>query len=253
MSLPRTIYLWFLLLVLGFAAPLIMERHSLTVEGTPAAAKAEALSAQDFERFADAERAARSGFADDALLRRPGYRELLGASQKSIEKERQKAWSDARAAYSDLTKTSQAPNVARRILILDHALGKPLDETVVARNLVPALRAAKTPENEIEAELTLWRALYGGHKAFPTSSSLAAEVGRVQRMRLRFMENRVLADLYHAYGDTARAQAARRAFDDAALADRTRQLAFSVAALLSLVIGLGLLLYFAVHAYERRH
>jgi hypothetical protein len=247
--LPWTIYLWLAVLVIGFVAPLIMERRTLSLEGTPTP---ETLSAQDFERFADAERVTRSGFADDALLRRSGFRELLGDNQKSVEKQRRKAWQDALATYGNLAKTTQAPNVARRILIVDHVLDRPLDQAVLARELAPALRTTRTKQSEIDAELALWRALYGGQKRMRTSRSLPVEEARVRGMRLRFLENRVLADLYHAYGETARARAAQQAFDDAALADRARQLAFGVAALLGLVVGGGLLLYFGVHSYERR-
>jgi membrane protease YdiL (CAAX protease family) len=253
MSLPRTIYIWLALLVIGFVAPLLMERRAISMEPTATAAKSDAVSAQDFERFAEAEQATRSGFADDALLRRSGFRELMGSSQKSIEKQRQKAWSDALTAYKKLAKTTRSPNVARRILIIDHALGRPLDPAVLERDLVPDLRAAGTKQGEIEKEQALWRRIYGGGKAPRTSGAVPAEAeARVRGMRLRFLQNRVLADVYTAYGDTTRARAAQQAFDDAALADRARQLGFGVAALLGLVIGGGLLLYFSVHAYERR-
>src|SRR5689334_3973600 len=122
-ALPPTIYVWVVLLVLGFFAPLVLERPSLSSEGTPSTAEGETLSAQGFERYADAERALRSGFADDARLRRPGFGELFGGDRNAVVKRRQSAWKDALATYRLLAKTAHAPNVARRILILEHVSG----------------------------------------------------------------------------------------------------------------------------------
>jgi membrane protease YdiL (CAAX protease family) len=255
MALPRTIYVWLTLLILGFVAPLVMERHTLSVEGTPSAARREALSAQDFERYADAERATRSGFADDALLRRPGYTDFLGGRRevKAIEQRRQSAWKDALETYQRQAKTTNSPNVARRILIMEHALGQRLSESVLTVDLPADLRATKKRATDIAAEVALWRALYGGKRqARPPGAPLPAAVARVRGMRLRFLEDRVLADLYRAYGNADRAAAAQRALDASALDDRAREVAFGVVFLLAFVVGLGFLIYFGVHAYERR-
>jgi uncharacterized protein len=171
------------------------------------------LSGPAYESYLEAERLTRSYYAF------PG-RDLAPLSE-------------ALALYRALALTQTEPNLARKALILGNLRGLALDGAILKR----------LPEDE----RTLWRALYG-RPAPPLPPD--AEV-KLRAMRLRFLDNQALLDLYSRQGDL---QAAARA--DARLTEQAQRALSRVTPLVLVgtvlqVIGLGLLLFVLFVAVRR--
>ena len=247
-GLPWTIYIWFAIIVATLLAPRVMER--LGVEFERPRATREALTASEFERYIEAARNIRVAFAQSALQARL---KTKGLPTNDIISAKQGADSLKKAIeqYGEMEKTSHVPNISRILLILDHAAGKPLDEERLGGKLPQALRDAKKNPEEIAAEESLWRTLYGDTK--PASPAfLSQQEKMIRSFELHFLENRALTDLYRAYEDKAQAKATQTALDAEAVSYLGREAVFGLAVLAGIAAGIALLLFVVRAALLRR-
>lgn len=214
-TLPKTIYLWLVLLIasllLGNRLEPRITRPSPTVKPTKIG-----LSGPNFERYLTAERLTRTHYA----LAKFGGSDTLP---------------EALAIYRELALATNQLNPARKVLILGNQLHKPLDETIL--KLLP------------EGEQSLWRSLYGPYP--PPPIPLDAEA-QLMAMQLRFLDNQALADLYKRLDNSQAAEAAEARRDaEAQGAILKRLVPLFVLAVLGGVIGLGLLLFVGFVALRR--
>jgi membrane protease YdiL (CAAX protease family) len=237
MKVPRTAYLWLLLLVLSFVLPPLIK--AVVPAARHAAVAAEAgLSTQDFEQYREAEAKARLAFAGELI---PGVE-----ANAVAERSKRRALRDAVTGYRKLAETTHAPNMARRVLILTNAQNKPFREQDVTALLIPNLKDAKRPQAEIDAEAALWRSVYG-EKRVP-SDRVPEAARRIRAMRLRFLQDLALADLYRAAGDTQTAERYTARLEAKATSYQNTQLATVVPMLFGALTGLVFLIVFAAAA-----
>lgn len=229
MALPRTVWLWLALLILTAIALPRDEEKPLR----RAPVREAGLSASAFEKYVEAESNTRDAFVIGALGARAGQREkMLDSAVRS---------------YRSLTASTSSSNMPRRVLILENYRGRPLDEAILTRALPADLKAAgKTPE-EITAEITLWRSLYG-KKPFVASADVPDAERRIRQMQLRFLQTRALHDLYAAAGQKERAAALQTALDQEATRHFSRKAVLVGGMILAFLAGLPLLIVFIVSA-----
>ena len=248
-NLPRTAYIYLALLIFSFIAPLAIRAvvpKSLSHQQATAEGK---LSQQDFERYMSAETSVRMGIGQIRALSATGKMPNTKVLGRALDKLKANPLADAEADYRALSTATHVPNMDRRVLILDHALGRPWDGVFVKQHLVPNLRLAKTSAAETSAELLLWHALYADRHLAPASVPAAEQ--RIRGMNLKFLQDRALADLYTAAGQTAlrdRAEARLTAVADGATA---RQLASGIFLLIGFLVGFTFLLLFLIAAGTR--
>ncbi len=237
---PATIWAWLLIFALITLSDLRGERRA-------GARSVEPITSQTFEAYVEAESNTRQAFG------------LRAASQNvPLAGAENKAFADAIAAYRAVLQSgTPAPNTARRLLIVAHAAGRPFDAQMADETLPRALRASGTKNpKDVQAETDLWRALYGAvppktAKNAPSrlrkiaAAALPAYAERIRQMRLRFLEDRALADLYAAAGDTRQARALNDRFQQKARGFFQLSIALVVAGLLAFVVGLVFLGIFA--------
>jgi membrane protease YdiL (CAAX protease family) len=200
-ALPKSLYVYLALLILSFVLPPVLQTAIPKITHHGHATPEGALSDQDFEKYLSAETETRTLLFTESMsgLFSSGTEAPTSSLLKGTATEELKT---TIADYRALSGTTHVPNMDRRILILQHHAGLPLDETTLTRTLPANLRLAKTPESDIAAEIDLWRRLYGAApirapKKPPFLTSERDE-RRIQSMHLRFLENQALADLYHA-------------------------------------------------------
>ena len=221
-KIPPTVFVWLLLLVLTYvAAPALSGR----VKDKTPLKSADSLSTQEFGLYTQAELSARVGLGPQAGAQ----------SLKSLQ--------TARDNYRKLADSTQVPNMARRVLILDHAAGKPLDEKLLQSGV-----EANIPDRaEATREVALWRGLYGKGPA----PAVAPAEARIRAMHLRFLEARALADLYNATGNKQKAAA-----QDALVSGNSTRFILRLGGLflvggLAGLTGVGLLIYFVIAAAQK--
>jgi membrane protease YdiL (CAAX protease family) len=242
MSLPRSAYVWLFLLILSVIGGRFLDLAERSRERTRAVAEY-VPTASDFSAFIQAEANVRLAVYYQTLPDMPVASPFGGG--RDLKQQRQKALSDATKLYRGLSKTATAPNLARRILILEHLSGKPLDEKLLTDDLALDLKAREKPAKEISDELTFWRALYAGQVPDPPLSAAAWEK-RIRAMEIGFLEDRLLADLYTTVGDKQRTDLAESRLENNARAFVSRSLATNLPLILGFVLGvvlLGMYLY----------
>jgi membrane protease YdiL (CAAX protease family) len=193
--LPRTTLVYLCIIVLSYVvAPLIRSvlidtptRRHVNAEGE--------LNEQDFNKYVSAERDVRSALVPGSLVSASGSAKSI----RSAKADREKSLAAAVSAYRSLSSATHVPNMDRRVLIIDHALSRPIDETVLMQHLRPNLRNAGVATPAIDREIALWRSLYGAGVVAP--ADVAQNAALVREMHLHSTEDRALADLYHASGD----------------------------------------------------
>jgi membrane protease YdiL (CAAX protease family) len=220
-SLPKTSYLWAVLLI---AALIIGGRREKKPEGQ----RTPALTGTGFSDTLTAEQQARLGMSSL----------ISGASVRPLD--------DAYRIYVRLARTRPVPAPTRRALIVGAAAKKPLDPWLLD-DLRADLRALETPPEQIDTEVRLWRALYGsGARIEP------GDEDRIRTMDLGFFGEWAVADLKEKLGHKAEAAALREKVS----AEATRAtLKFAALALLMALAGLtgvALLVLFTIAATTRR-
>lgn len=240
---PATAWAWLLI----FAVLTVFDARG---ERRPAARAAEPITSLTFEAYVEAETATRQAFGIRAAAGGLDGATIVG----------DKAFDEAIKAYRDVLQSgTPAPGAARRLLIVAHAAGRPFDGRVVDETLPRALQAAGTNAKEIRAETALWRALYAAVPPLPrgngnrrdaaarriAAADVAAYSKRIRALRLRFLEDRALADLYQAAGETRQARAAADRFARRAGTFQFRLLVIGALGLVTFVAGLVFLGIFA--------
>ena len=234
-TVPPTAYLWLSLLLATFAL-----RPFLEPSARLAPARTETQTATVFEKTVQAEYQTRVAFGVSAY---EGLSPGVAASRK-------KALGDAIRQYRSLLGKTSSPNLPRRLLVLLHAAESPFEERLVSESLVPALRSAGTSRAEIDAETALWRDLYGKRQVSPDRAP--DEERRIRGMRLGFLEDRALQDLYAASGDRARADRYRERLTSAAGRFLSRIVPMLLLLALTFFAGLIFLIVFLVTVVDKR-
>jgi len=209
-ALPPTAFVWIAILVLLSLLGQALRPSARAVGGVAA----EPITASAFEKTVASEMSTRLAFGASALADRMG---VSGGKQGVAETH--KAFDDAlKSQRAQLAGRAPSADAARRVLILARAAKRKPDPKLLDETLPRALRAAGKSPNQIRAETALWRAVYGSAPAVRLPAARADEYdGRLRGLRLGFLENRALADLYAAAGDVKQATVFARRFDDAAL------------------------------------
>ncbi|MBC8102888.1 MAG: CPBP family intramembrane metalloprotease [Cytophagales bacterium] len=248
MAVPGTLFIWLILLALSFAAPALIPQKERRVSP----GRENSLSVQDFNAYAQSETYLRVAFgveASERLLGTLGGGGLAGIASASTRNQetRIRSLQDAARNYRKLLKTETAPNIARRILIVEHAAKKPLDTALLTKTLPEALKKTGVRPAPIATEQSFWRELYGTPPS--VSAANAAKYEQIVRgMKLRFLQNYVLADLYTAASDPQKAASFRSAFDAAALKGIAAQSAIGLYIGFVALAGLVFLVIFLVAA-----
>jgi membrane protease YdiL (CAAX protease family) len=245
-AVPRTTYLWLALLLLVQGLSFGRERAATRRDG-------ERLTGAAFEKYVAAESKVRAAFGLSAVERMTGEVGAPGTGAGGAMSERRReALTEAVDDYRDLTEQTNAPNIPRRILILENALGRPLNPALLAVDLEKALAAAGTPPAERKAERTLWSDLYGSKNAKIAPSRVAGYEERIRAMRLRSLEDQALHDLYAAGGDTARAQQFARRQEQRSTTFLFRTAALTLPLFVAFFAGLVFLAIFVLNAWRGR-
>ena len=223
-----TLYVWLFLLVLGFAAP------SFLPSGRTKAVRETGVTAPDFQKYAAAETGAKSAFGIKTFA--------SGAAGMSAQTLLAKSVRD----YRDLLNANPSPNIARRILILEHSLQQPLDEKLLTGALTNALRRDKVSKTKQEDEISFWRGIYGD--GVQSEAFAANGAAQIRAMNLRFWENRALADFYQAANQKTEAEQAESAFRKNAADFAAKELSLNGSVLLLFLAGIGFLTVFVAAA-----
>lgn len=239
-ALPWTIYLWLAVIVAATLAPRIAERAGIALE-RPRVTK-EVFTDTEFKQYVEAARNVRTAFADRAINARLKDKKLP-TENLTTAKRGPDSLAAAIQQYRAMEKTSSVPNVSRVLLILERVNGKPLDEKRLTGPLTVALKESKKTPQEISAELTLWRILYGDEKTPAPLPPLAEQEKRVRDFDLHFLERRALTDLYLAYGDKAKAAKTQEKLDADAVAYRIKEGVVIVAVLGAVAVAIGVLVW----------
>lgn len=253
MTVPTTIYVWLFLLIVTFLAPAVVPQDERRVSSGREAT----LSAPEFAELADAETKARSAFGIDASQRKLrslgglGGLGSLGSLTGNSASQRDSLLGDAAKTFRSLEKSLHTPGLVRRVLVVEHAQGKPLDNTLLTKDLPNALKEDGQNAGRIAEEQRLWRGIYGDP---PSVSRLdvAGDARLVQGMNLRFLKNRVLADLYTAAGDKPQAAVYQDAFDQAMLKSAAAEAGLGFYLLVVILVGVAGFLLFAIAARTGR-
>ncbi len=234
--LPST-RLYLALLVMVWIIPLLASSGARGV----AKITGDEISAADFEKFVAAEINVRQAFGVRALT------SLAGASSPLTEAS---ALSEAIGSYRELQKTLLLPNIARRLLILEHTADKEFDPSpLIEKSLPRALKAVDANEADIRAETALWRDVYARGRVQP--ADVPDYERRIRAMRLRFLEDRALADLYAAAGNPEQAGALNRRLEARASRFLVSAGAFMLLGILGFLTGLVFLCLFAWTAIDK--
>lgn len=223
MQLPRSTFLWLALLALSFIVSALIDHP----DKNP-------ISAGVFTRVSQAETSIRSAYG-------------LDAESPQSRKQRNNLLSDAVAAYRKIIRQTPGAVACRKILILEHSLGRPLDEAILMRDLPAGLQERKTPPGEIAAEQKLWRALYDSDAPRLTQAEMLAAIEQLRTMQLGFLEDVAIADAYHKAGDPAEAKLRLR-YHNAALRHLMIQGLLIFGGLLVFASGILLWIWFLIHA-----
>ena len=217
------------LLVVSFVSPRFLPKAG---EENKPGQKA-GLTAPDFQKYVAAETGAKAAFGLRNLTSVGGERsaKMLGESVRD---------------YRALLATEPSLGVARRILILEHSLHKPLDEKLLTGPLKEALSRAKISKSEQAAELGLWRGIYGDG---PQSAEFAQNgAAQIREMKLRFWQPRALADFYQAAGQKTQAQQAEESFRQGATRFTVKQSALGLSLGVVFLTGIVFSVLFIVAA-----
>ncbi|MES2463569.1 MAG: type II CAAX endopeptidase family protein [Armatimonadota bacterium] len=246
MAVPRSLYVWLILLLLSFALPAVLPSRKQAAS----AAGEQTLSATDFSDLAQAETKVRGAFGVEAL--QSGLGSLGGAAEALNGKRSQKQTllDDAAKTYRSLLKSQPTPGIVRRILIIDHAREKPLDKSLVTGALPAALKVAGVKPEKIAQEQRLWRGIYGKPVSV-SGADLPAFSRLLQDTNLRFLKNRALADLYLAAGKPDQAAPYEKSFSEAARLSAVQQGGLSIALVCVGLVGFVMLIVFLVAASTR--
>ena len=178
------------------------------------ATRAASPSGPAFENYLEAERLTRTYYAYP----------LTG--NKSLR--------EAQEIYRSLSlKETRSPNLARKALILGNQLKKPLDKA-----LLKSLPTAEQP---------LWQALYGKDE---TPMPADAET-QLRAMRLKFLDNQALADLYRKLGKAKAASQAEARRDAQANKVLWQVAPLMMAGFLLGLVGLFLLVFILLATVRR--
>jgi membrane protease YdiL (CAAX protease family) len=246
MAVPRSLYLWLLVLLLSFALPAVF---SLKKDRAPVP-KEQTLSATEFSDLATAETKVRSAFGVNALQSGLGSLGGVAESLNGKKSQTQTLLDDAASTYRSLLKSQPTPGILRRIFIIDHARGKPLDTALVTKDLSTALKAAGVKPEKIALEQRLWRGVYGKPAAV-SSADLPEFDSLITGTNLHFLKNKALADLYKAAGKPEQAVPHEQKFTAAATRSAVQQGVLSVSILSVAFVGFILLVIFVVAAITR--
>lgn len=229
-AVKRTTYLWTVLLVISVLLPRLLSGLSPEKKPAPGSSEGSPLTVASFERFVIAETSARGAFAMEA------------AFSVLAEKERTNLLRKAATAFRKLAGEAKSARSARRVLIIEHALHKPLDTAFVTSVLRNSLAAAKLSPAEQQAELDLWRRVYGLDAKIP-ASEIPAAVAQVRAMKLGFFQDHVFAAVYRAGGNVPAQKAAEKSFTDRAVRQAGAQFALSGYIVVAFLTGLTVLIY----------
>ncbi|GAB4453367.1 MAG: hypothetical protein OHK0029_06050 [Armatimonadaceae bacterium] len=235
MALPQSAFVWLAVLVLSLLVSGIQNRLRPAPLDT-----APALTATDFTAAVEARQTARLGLAQVALA-------LQSRQEKDVAKARQDLKKPI-TVYRRLLDRAPSPITARRVLVLEHIAGLPLDSSLLNDALADALREEKATDSEIAKEIRLWRTLYDKPSGAATTTALndvPAETERIREMNLGYLEDWALSDLYRVAGDTAKAEAAREEAYNDALTFAAQTLLLNLGAMVAFLIGIGALIVFA--------
>lgn len=243
-AVPSTLYVWLLLLVVSLAAPRVMDGVSAqTKKVRVAVSRDTGLTSPDFEKYLAAETSAKGAFAMQGLQ---DWLQNAGGKSPRSQNAPADLLGKAVVNYRELLQTKPSPNLARRILLLEHAQRKPLDEKILTGPLKSALTRDKVPTTQQNAEMAMWRGMYGD---FPqTDNFVTQNEKRIKAMNLRFYEARALADLYQAAGQKKQAQAAEETFRQSASRFAGRQALVNGTLVVAFLFGIGFLVVFIVAA-----
>jgi membrane protease YdiL (CAAX protease family) len=246
MAVPQSLYIWLALLLLTFAVPTILPVKKDKASST----KGQTLSATQFSDLTEAETKVRSAFGVKAL--QSGIGGLAGASEalSGTGSQSQKSLDQAAKTYRGLLKSHPTPGILRRIFVIDHARGKPLDSPLVTSALPSALKDTGVKPEQIALEQKLWRGVYGKPVSV-SASDLPAFTRLLQETKLGFLKDRALADLYEAAGKKSQAETYEAAFLSAARTSATKQGALGLSVLFIALTGFVLLIIFLVAARTR--
>jgi membrane protease YdiL (CAAX protease family) len=248
MKLPRSAYVWLVVLVVSMLAGRLLDIAEQQRERSVAVAEY-VPNATEFTSYITAESNVRIAFGIEYMTNRTG---IGGTSRtNSLVSQRDKSLNDALTAYRKLTKQATSPNIARRILVLENALRKPFDERLLTDDLAADLKVRKKSDAEIKEELAFWRALYGTKDEPPKGLSAASEQ-RIEQMQLGFLQDKLRSDLYQRLGDKTRAEAAQKRLDAKAQTFVARQLSTNLTLLLSFVLGFIFLLVYLFAAFSKQ-
>ncbi len=255
MDIPRTTYIWAFILVVSLLLPRFL---SLTPAAKAGAKKENAaLTSSDFQKIIGAETTMRGAFGAEALAG-----PLAGAAKPQ-------ALQEAIKQFRSLAQNSKGVNSARRVVILEHEIASPTSssakkpsqkqsqktetktENDTSRYLETTLRnnlkEAGRTDADITAELRLWHSLYDTKTPTPlTREESDAAVTRVREMKIPFLENLVVSQIYQAAGREPEAKAARTAFEERARKHSLNMLAYLGYTVLAFGTGIITLIYLAV-------
>lgn len=246
MALPRTIYVWLVLLIVAFGISETQGRLASQASGD----KGAILTDTDFRAVLMADVAARQYFAIEKFSAEP-QSALLPEMRLKLETQKRDALEKAITEFRRLGAKGKNPKTPRKILILEHAAGKPLDTAFLQIELVSDLKAQKTIEAEIQEEIRFWTRLYGARSKID-KSTLTADVKRVGDMGLGYMTNKALADLYRAAGDTPNAERYETLLYNESQSVLSRQLTVTLISLVFLLTGVVVLLVFNANVVRHR-
>lgn len=244
-TLPPTVLLWLFLIVLALGVPRLL---SIGSAARTAASQASApLSVREFQDFVQAETLMRSGFASRALLSSlPGGSLPLSRSEQNGDFFRK-----AISSFRTLARESHSIRAARRVLIIEHAQGKPLDEPFLASVLADNLRQSKKSSSEIESELQLWRSMYSTKPPQALTDTATGEK-LLRGMSLGFLEEKALADLERAADRGTAAAQREEAFHQRARRHAVVQFLMVGYLIVAFLTGVFVLLWASIRAANRK-
>lgn len=240
--MPRTTYLWLAILLLTFLVPKVVE-YSSAVGSKPSASKRATsdgeLNTQSFSKYVAAETNTRQAFG-----------EIVSGSKANptLAAQAKRDLADAVKDYRTLADSTHAPNMSRRTLLLTDEMGKPFASRDLD-TLAADLKRAKKPTPEVKAEILLWTQMLADKRVAPGDVS-AAET-RIRAMKLRFLEDLALADLYRAAGDNKSEKATRTRLRETASQSLRGQASLIFTFLIGGLIGLVLFTLFLIAAFGK--
>lgn len=256
-ALPRTVYVWFVVILLTYLLPFVADgglrkarreaqKSTSAASGSGNVSVSAPLNDKEFTTYLTAESQTRVAYATRAL-----FGSVDGATTQGLQSAGIQVLRQSIADYRKLAKSSGAPNMARKVLILQNQIGVPFDDLFVQKMLVPALEKNGVSKTEILRERELWAGLYA-FKKLPANQSVVAAVDRIKAMQLRFLEAQALADLHDAVGQTREANQYRAALNKAASTSAGKLFALNGTIFVAFLAGIVLFIVYLVAAFTKK-